>query len=158
MSPWTTMPAKNFVMFPPKVNCISPRNAKNSSHTKQMEKGFEEERSQVSQESKITLKKSLTHAENHVNTIETFEKSPTFITEQPSGKSSKNSSDSGRILLSSLHPYICCTLCSGYLIKPTTIVECLHTFCHSCLMKHLSTHKKCPQCGIYIMKSKTNIK
>lgn len=74
------------------------------------------------------------------------------------GEQSCKSNSSGKILLGALHPYICCSLCSGYLIKATTIVECLHTFCHSCLMKHLSREKQCPQCSMNIIKSKTNIK
>lgn len=81
------------------------------------------------------------------------------IVEQFKGKSeSVPTSKSGKILLGAVHPYICCSLCSGYLIKATTIVECLHTFCHSCLMKHLTKEKQCPQCGMHIIKSKTNIK
>lgn len=64
------------------------------------------------------------------------------------------------ISLDDVHPYITCFLCRGYLIEATTIVECLHTFCHSCLMKHLSREASlsCPQCRLIINKSKTNIK
>jgi hypothetical protein len=63
-----------------------------------------------------------------------------------------------KITLGDVHPYITCFLCKGYLIEATTIVECLHTYCHSCLMKHLCREKCCPQCGMSINKSKTNIK
>lgn len=63
-----------------------------------------------------------------------------------------------KITLGDVHPYITCFLCKGYLIEATTIVECLHTYCHSCLMKHLSREKCCPQCEMSINKSKTNIK
>jgi polycomb group RING finger protein 4 len=63
-----------------------------------------------------------------------------------------------KITLGDVHPYITCFLCKGYLIEATTIVECLHTFCHSCLIKHLSREKSCPQCDLSINKSKTNIK
>lgn len=65
---------------------------------------------------------------------------------------------SEQISLNDLHPYITCFLCRGYLIEATTIVECLHTYCHSCLMKHLAKEKCCPQCDMSINKSKTNIK
>lgn len=65
---------------------------------------------------------------------------------------------SEKISLADVHPYITCFLCRGYLIEATTIVECLHTYCHSCLMKHLAKEKCCPQCDMSINKSKTNIK
>jgi Zinc finger, C3HC4 type (RING finger) len=65
---------------------------------------------------------------------------------------------SDQISLYDVHPYITCFLCRGYLIEATTIVECLHTYCHSCLMKHLAREKCCPQCDMSINKSKTNIK
>ncbi|KAG5677536.1 hypothetical protein PVAND_007288 [Polypedilum vanderplanki] len=67
-------------------------------------------------------------------------------------------SEKEKITLGDVHPYITCFLCKGYLIEATTIVECLHTYCHSCLMKHLSREKCCPQCDMSINKSKTNIK
>jgi hypothetical protein len=67
-------------------------------------------------------------------------------------------SEKQQITLVDVHPYITCFLCKGYLIEATTIVECLHTYCHSCLMKHLSREKCCPQCDMSINKSKTNIK
>ncbi|KAL1374643.1 hypothetical protein pipiens_004855 [Culex pipiens pipiens] len=63
-----------------------------------------------------------------------------------------------KIHLSSVNPYITCNLCKGYLIDATTIVECLHSFCHSCIMKHLRTEQYCPQCEMMINKAKPNIK
>ncbi|XP_053689906.1 polycomb group protein Psc [Sabethes cyaneus] len=63
-----------------------------------------------------------------------------------------------RIHLSSVNPYVTCNLCKGYLIDATTIVECLHSFCHSCIMKHLRTEQYCPQCEMMINKAKPNIK
>ncbi|XP_055528545.1 polycomb group protein Psc [Wyeomyia smithii] len=63
-----------------------------------------------------------------------------------------------RIHLSSVNPYITCNLCKGYLIDATTIVECLHSFCHSCIMQHLRTEQYCPQCEMMINKAKPNIK
>lgn len=67
-------------------------------------------------------------------------------------------SEKQKITLGDVHPYITCFLCKGYLIEATTIVECLHTYCHSCLMMHLCREKCCPQCDMSINKSKTNIK
>lgn len=67
-------------------------------------------------------------------------------------------SERENISLGDIHPYITCYLCKGYLIEATTIVECLHTYCHSCLMKYLCREKSCPQCEMSINKSKTNIK
>ncbi|XP_052859697.1 polycomb group protein Psc [Anopheles cruzii] len=60
--------------------------------------------------------------------------------------------------LSLVNPCITCNLCKGYLIDATTIVECLHSFCHSCIMKHLRTEQYCPQCEMMINKAKPNIK
>jgi len=39
-----------------------------------------------------------------------------------------------------------CLLCAGYFVEATTIVECLHTFCKSCIVRYLQTSKKCPTC------------
>ncbi|XP_055604366.1 polycomb group protein Psc, partial [Uranotaenia lowii] len=63
-----------------------------------------------------------------------------------------------KVDLKSINPYITCNLCKGYLIDATTIVECLHSFCHSCIMKHLRTEQYCPQCEMMINKAKPNIK
>ncbi|KAJ6653587.1 hypothetical protein lerEdw1_009085 [Lerista edwardsae] len=45
------------------------------------------------------------------------------------------------------NPYITCCLCKGYLIKPTTVTECLHTFCKSCIVQHFEDSNDCPRCG-----------
>jgi len=49
-----------------------------------------------------------------------------------------------------VNPYITCYICHGYLIDATTITECLHTFCKSCIVKYLEKNKICPQCEIVI--------
>ncbi|EDO37125.1 predicted protein, partial [Nematostella vectensis] len=51
-----------------------------------------------------------------------------------------------------LNPFITCGLCEGYLIKPTTITECLHTFCKSCIVTYLqdSEDNTCPSCNTVI--------
>lgn len=40
------------------------------------------------------------------------------------------------LLISTLNPYITCSICQGYLIDATTVIDCLHTFCKSCLLKY----------------------
>lgn len=49
-----------------------------------------------------------------------------------------------------LNPHIVCSLCAGYLIDATTITECLHTYCKSCIVKYLQLSKCCPQCSLKI--------
>jgi len=46
------------------------------------------------------------------------------------------------------NPYLVCKLCKGYYKEPTTIKECLHTFCKSCIYKSFQNEKKCPICGV----------
>ncbi|XP_027043193.1 polycomb group RING finger protein 5-A-like [Pocillopora damicornis] len=57
-----------------------------------------------------------------------------------------------KLKLQDLNTFITCELCNGYLIKPTTITECLHTFCRSCIVKYFqdSGDNKCPSCSILI--------
>lgn len=49
-----------------------------------------------------------------------------------------------------LNEHIVCCLCAGYFVDATTITECLHTFCKSCIVKYLQTSKYCPMCNIKI--------
>lgn len=58
------------------------------------------------------------------------------------------------IKLQSVNPYLICTLCTGYLVDATTLVECLHSFCRSCLIKYLETSYNCPKCNTEIHKTK----
>uniref|UniRef100_UPI00358F74AB polycomb group RING finger protein 3 isoform X2 n=1 Tax=Myxine glutinosa TaxID=7769 RepID=UPI00358F74AB len=58
-----------------------------------------------------------------------------------------------KIKLKSLNDHITCPLCHGYLIDATTVTECLHTFCKSCLVKYLEEHNTCPTCKIVIHQS-----
>lgn len=55
-----------------------------------------------------------------------------------------------KIKIRSLNPHLVCLLCAGYFVDTTTIVECLHTFCKSCIVRYLQTRKHCPACGILI--------
>lgn len=41
----------------------------------------------------------------------------------------------------------------GYLIEATTIIECLHTFCKSCIVRYLDDENKCPECQLQIHQS-----
>lgn len=52
------------------------------------------------------------------------------------------------VLLRDVNDYISCFLCGGYLVEATTIVDCLHTFCKSCLLRRLLLKEhNCPKCG-----------
>lgn len=60
-----------------------------------------------------------------------------------------------KVKMIKINEMITCKICSGYLIDATTIVECLHTFCKSCIVKHLNTddNNTCPQCDEVIHQS-----
>ncbi|XP_041714971.1 polycomb group RING finger protein 5-B [Coregonus clupeaformis] len=53
-------------------------------------------------------------------------------------------------LVKDFNHFITCNLCRGYLIKPTTVTECLHTFCKSCIIQHFEDSNDCPKCGIQV--------
>ncbi|KAL5022303.1 hypothetical protein ScPMuIL_001458 [Solemya velum] len=55
-----------------------------------------------------------------------------------------------KIKICEMNPHIVCSLCAGYFIDATTVTECLHTFCKSCIVKHLQSSHSCPQCGLKI--------
>ncbi|XP_040152306.1 protein suppressor 2 of zeste [Anopheles arabiensis] len=44
---------------------------------------------------------------------------------------------------------ITCTLCNGYLVEATSVNDCLHAFCRSCIVKYLECNKYCPRCKSY---------
>lgn len=53
--------------------------------------------------------------------------------------------------LSELNEFISCPVCQGYLIDATTVSECLHTFCKSCIIKHIKNdNNECPKCNTVI--------
>ncbi|OCT57167.1 polycomb group RING finger protein 6 isoform X2 [Xenopus laevis] len=68
------------------------------------------------------------------------------IVEQLSG----GEAEEHMINLTDLNPYILCSICKGYLIDATTITECLHTFCKSCIVKHFYYTNRCPKCNIVV--------
>jgi hypothetical protein len=46
-----------------------------------------------------------------------------------------------------------CSLCTGYYRDAHTILECMHTFCKSCILVHFHNHNQrgsiqCPQCNV----------
>uniref|UniRef100_A0A182JJD7 Polycomb group RING finger protein 3 n=1 Tax=Anopheles atroparvus TaxID=41427 RepID=A0A182JJD7_ANOAO len=55
--------------------------------------------------------------------------------------------------LKTLNEHITCEICRGYFIDATTVTECLHTFCKSCLVKHLEENNTCPTCENVIHQS-----
>lgn len=58
-----------------------------------------------------------------------------------------------RCPLRTLNEMITCKICHGYLIDATTVTECLHTFCKSCIVKHLEDSNVCPECEATIHQS-----
>ncbi|GAB6020496.1 Polycomb group ring finger [Chamberlinius hualienensis] len=59
-----------------------------------------------------------------------------------------------RIKITDLNPHLTCQLCGGYYIDATTIIECLHSFCKTCIVKYLENNKHCPVCEVQIHKTK----
>uniref|UniRef100_A0A1A8GGR5 Polycomb group ring finger 2 n=1 Tax=Nothobranchius korthausae TaxID=1143690 RepID=A0A1A8GGR5_9TELE len=58
-----------------------------------------------------------------------------------------------RVKITDLNPLLTCPLCAGYLIDATTIVECLHSFCKTCIVAFLETNKFCPRCDVQVHKT-----
>ncbi|XP_050094857.1 protein suppressor 2 of zeste [Anopheles aquasalis] len=65
------------------------------------------------------------------------------------------SNASNRRRVKDFNDSITCTLCNGYLIEATTINDCLHAFCRSCIVQYLGSHKYCPRCKSYNSKPVT---
>ncbi|KAJ8680353.1 hypothetical protein QAD02_016140 [Eretmocerus hayati] len=63
-------------------------------------------------------------------------------------------SGGARLRLATLNEHLTCKLCGGYYIDATSLNDCLHTFCKSCIVKHLEKNKHCPVCEVLIHKSK----
>uniref|UniRef100_A0A2S2QP72 Polycomb complex protein BMI-1 n=1 Tax=Sipha flava TaxID=143950 RepID=A0A2S2QP72_9HEMI len=60
----------------------------------------------------------------------------------------------GRVKLTDVNPHLVCVLCHGYFVDATSIVECLHSFCRSCIVLHLDKNNFCPICREDIQNSK----
>uniref|UniRef100_A0A494B9Z3 Polycomb group ring finger 6 n=1 Tax=Mus musculus TaxID=10090 RepID=A0A494B9Z3_MOUSE len=67
-----------------------------------------------------------------------------------SGRADSEDEEERLINLVELTPYILCSICKGYLIDATTITECLHTFCKSCIVRHFYYSNRCPKCNIVV--------
>nr|DBA25167.1 TPA: hypothetical protein GDO54_012729 [Pyxicephalus adspersus] len=59
-----------------------------------------------------------------------------------------------RIKITELNPHLMCVLCGGYFIDATTIIECLHSFCKTCIVHYLETSKYCPICEVQVHKTR----
>lgn len=58
-----------------------------------------------------------------------------------------------RLKITEVNPHLICVLCGGYYIDATTVIECLHSFCKSCIVKYLEKNKYCPICDVQIHKT-----
>ncbi|XP_066257923.1 polycomb group protein Psc-like isoform X1 [Euwallacea similis] len=60
-------------------------------------------------------------------------------------------------LVKDLNDVFMCKLCHGYIVDATTLVECFHTFCRGCILRHFENSKtqvQCPVCpALYKKKS-----
>lgn len=59
--------------------------------------------------------------------------------------------------LFNINPLLTCGICSGYLIDAIKSVECFHSFCRSCIVKHLQESSKCPICDQSFHKIKPHL-
>lgn len=53
-----------------------------------------------------------------------------------------------------LNHLLTCHLCKGYIIDATTVVECLHSFCKTCIINYLDNHNTCPVCDTLLHKTR----
>lgn len=53
-----------------------------------------------------------------------------------------------RVLIRELNEALACRICDGYLVEPTVVTECQHTFCKTCILQHYEDELDCPVCGI----------
>ncbi|KAF5278005.1 hypothetical protein FQA39_LY18421 [Lamprigera yunnana] len=68
----------------------------------------------------------------------------------------QNRAETPHTLLKDLNSLLTCTLCRGYLIDATTLVDCLHVFCRSCILRYFENFKLgCPTCNV-VYKKKYN--
>ncbi|XP_071492882.1 uncharacterized protein [Diadema antillarum] len=60
-----------------------------------------------------------------------------------------------RLKITDLNRHLTCTLCKGYLVDATTIIECLHSFCRSCIVRYFHIgSKQCPVCDTQVHKTR----
>jgi len=49
-----------------------------------------------------------------------------------------------------VNPHLVCHLCMGYFKDACTIIECLHTFCRACVLRHFKDSNVCPTCDSHL--------
>ena len=59
-----------------------------------------------------------------------------------------------QIPVQDLNELLTCYLCKGYIIDATTVVECLHSFCKTCIIKFLEQQNTCPVCDTLLHKTR----
>ncbi|KAK7479868.1 hypothetical protein BaRGS_00028858, partial [Batillaria attramentaria] len=59
-----------------------------------------------------------------------------------------------KIRITDLNPHLMCVLCGGYFIDATTVIECLHSFCRTCIVRYLESSKFCPICDVQVHKTR----
>ncbi|XP_006817086.1 polycomb complex protein BMI-1-A-like [Saccoglossus kowalevskii] len=59
-----------------------------------------------------------------------------------------------KLKMTELNPHLMCVLCGGYFIDATTIIECLHSFCRTCIIRYLESSKYCPVCDTQVHKTR----
>ena len=72
--------------------------------------------------------------QNGMEVTEPVQKSARLAQSEAAKKLLKQQKEKKAVELTDLNPHIVCSLCSGYLINPVTVVECLH----SCKYPHLT--------------------
>ncbi|KAK6028006.1 zinc knuckle [Ostertagia ostertagi] len=62
--------------------------------------------------------------------------------------------ESYSLQLKKINAHLTCNLCKGYLIDAITVIDCLHTFCKSCLLTYFEEEDNCcPSCEQLIHQS-----
>ncbi|VDD80625.1 unnamed protein product [Mesocestoides corti] len=59
-----------------------------------------------------------------------------------------------QIPIEELNSMLTCYICKGYIIDATTVVECLHSFCKTCIIKFLEHRNTCPVCDTLLHKTR----
>ncbi|CAL1528783.1 unnamed protein product [Lymnaea stagnalis] len=59
-----------------------------------------------------------------------------------------------RLKIGDINKNLICVLCGGYFIDATTIIECLHSFCRTCIVTFLKTSRTCPVCDTIVHKTR----
>ncbi|WKY08286.1 hypothetical protein Q1695_007640 [Nippostrongylus brasiliensis] len=73
---------------------------------------------------------------------------------EESDADSREVKESYSIQLKKINAHLTCNLCKGYLIDAITVIDCLHTFCKSCLLTYFEEEDNCcPTCEQLIHQS-----